>query len=302
VVGQNATAPYCYMSGMDVCAKTGTTSDDADRWLCGFTKYYSAATWFGYDKNRESVPYFWRNPAGSIWSNVMKNIHKDKAKVRFTRPNSGVVWGKVCLDSGMIATDLCTRTQSVPYISGTVPSSCNAHTKITICTETGKIANEFCTKKEEKVYLQKPLTEQTSAWVTKYDEGVFDIPTETCAVHTKKQVPMISIVGKKEADAKTALTAIKLAVKIEYAEDKTKDNGIVIKQSVAAGTLVDEGTTITITINKKTLPTATTMPKPTTTTKPTSTNVPKPTATTTPKPATTVTPTVAPTIKPTVGT
>jgi len=305
VVGQNATASYCAISGMDVCAKTGTTSDDADRWLCGFTEYYSAATWFGYDENRESVKGFWRNPAGSIWSNVMKNIHTDKAKVRFTRPNSGVVWGKVCLDSGMIATDLCTRTQSVPYVSGTVPSQCTIHTKLTICTETGKVANEFCTHKEEKIYLQKPLTEQTSAWTTTYDEGVFvDIPTEVCAVHTKKKQTMINIVGIKESEAKKKLEAMNLKVVVEYKEDKTKDNGVVIKQSVANKAIVDEGTTITITVNKKNevtpkptstvKPITTATPKPTSTNKPTTTETPKPTTTVTSTPKATTTPSVTP--------
>lgn len=50
------TATYCGISGMSVAAKTGTTDDDYDRWLCGFTPYYTAATWFGYDKN-ETVRY-----------------------------------------------------------------------------------------------------------------------------------------------------------------------------------------------------------------------------------------------------
>ena len=294
VIGQNATAPYCSISGMDVCAKTGTTSDDADRWLCGFTEHYSAATWFGYDQNRESVPYFWRNPAGSIWSNVMKNIHTDKAKVRFTRPNSGVVWGKVCLDSGLIATDLCTRTQSVPYVTGTVPSQCNSHIKLTICTDTGNIANEYCTHKEERTYLQQPLTEQTAAWSTKYDAGVFYVPGETCTVHIKKQQTMVSVLGKKEADAKKVLANLNLNVKVETTEDKKKDNGVVVKQSVEAGKLVDEGTTIIITVNKKTETTT----KPTATVKPTT--KPSPTATTKPAvtPTETSTPTVNPTTKP----
>ncbi|MBR6504861.1 MAG: transglycosylase domain-containing protein [Clostridia bacterium] len=300
VTGAHSTASYCAISGMDVCAKTGTTSDDADRWLCGFTKYYSAATWFGYDENRETVPYFSRNPAGSIFSNVMKGIHTDKQKVRFTKP-SGIVLGKVCLDSGLIATDACTRTQSVPYKNGTVPTQCNSHTKLMICTETGKIANEYCVNKEEKTYLQKPLTEQTTAWVTKYDEGVFyDIPTEVCNIHTKKQQTVVNVVGKKEAEAKTALTALNIIVKEEYAEDKEKDNGIVLKQSIVAGTLVDEGTTITITVNKKSTPTVTTTAKPTATTKPTSSPTAKPTSNPTAKPTAEAKPTatIVPTTKP----
>ena len=37
---------------------------------------------------------------------------------------------------------------------------------------------------------------------------------------------------------------------VEYTEDKTKSNGVVIKQSIDSGKEVDEGTSITITVNK----------------------------------------------------
>ena len=72
----SGTATYCAISGMDVGAKTGTTNGSKDRWLCGFSPYYSAATWFGYDQPEEII---WpgRNPAGQIWSNIMKDIHKN---------------------------------------------------------------------------------------------------------------------------------------------------------------------------------------------------------------------------------
>ena len=49
-VKSGGTATYCAIRGMDVAAKTGTTDDDYDRWLCGFTPYYSGACWFGYDQ------------------------------------------------------------------------------------------------------------------------------------------------------------------------------------------------------------------------------------------------------------
>ena len=34
VVGSNGTATYCKINGVDVAAKTGTTDDNFDRWLC----------------------------------------------------------------------------------------------------------------------------------------------------------------------------------------------------------------------------------------------------------------------------
>lgn len=67
---KSGTATYCAISGMDVAAKTGTTDNNYDRWLCGFTPYYSAACWFGYD-NQEEVIWSGTNPAGQIWDAIM---------------------------------------------------------------------------------------------------------------------------------------------------------------------------------------------------------------------------------------
>ena len=51
VVGANGTATYCSISGIDTAAKTGTTNENYDRWLCGFTPYYTAVCWYGFDMN-----------------------------------------------------------------------------------------------------------------------------------------------------------------------------------------------------------------------------------------------------------
>lgn len=65
-----------------------------------------------------------------------------------------------------------------------------------------------------------------------------------------KQVTMIDVTGKSEADAKSALKKLGLVVNVGYSEDSSKDNGIVLKQTVEVGKVVDEGTTVTITVNK----------------------------------------------------
>ncbi|HPB16686.1 MAG TPA: transglycosylase domain-containing protein, partial [Clostridia bacterium] len=37
---------------ISVAGKTGTTSDYLDKWFCGFTPYYTAAVWYGYDNKQ----------------------------------------------------------------------------------------------------------------------------------------------------------------------------------------------------------------------------------------------------------
>ena len=66
-----------------------------------------------------------------------------------------------------------------------------------------------------------------------------------------KQVNVISVIGQDEATAKTNLSNLGLKVNVSYEQDNSKDNGVVLKQSIDSGKTVDEGTTITITVNKK---------------------------------------------------
>ena len=64
-----------------------------------------------------------------------------------------------------------------------------------------------------------------------------------------KQIDMISVIGKNETDAKKALQDLGLKVNVTYSSS-TSDNGKVAKQSIDANKVVDEGTTITLTVNK----------------------------------------------------
>ena len=61
---------------------------------------------------------------------------------------------------------------------------------------------------------------------------------------------MPNVLGKKEADAKSALEAKNLVVKVEYKENTDKENGEVLEQSIKSGENIDEGTEVTITVNK----------------------------------------------------
>lgn len=66
----------------------------------------------------------------------------------------------------------------------------------------------------------------------------------------KSSVP--SIIGKSEDDAKKTLTDLGLQVTVANDEDSSKENGVVLKQSIDAGKEVEQGSSITITVNKLT--------------------------------------------------
>ena len=122
VEGSNGTAKYCKIDGMDVAAKTGTTNDNYDKWLCGFTTYYTAVTWYGYDVN-ETVSYKGKSPAVLLWSAVMKDIHSGLEKTTFSIP-SGVKKAEICAKTGNVATSKCENTYTEYFLSGTVPDQC----------------------------------------------------------------------------------------------------------------------------------------------------------------------------------
>ena len=126
-VKTGGTATYCAIPGVDVAAKTGTTDNSYDRWLCGFTPYYSAATWYGYD-NSETV-YFSGNPAGQIWDAVMTDIHQGLPSATFTRPE-GIVDAKVCRRTGCLASSRCTDTYMEIFTQDNMPETCQSHSTV----------------------------------------------------------------------------------------------------------------------------------------------------------------------------
>ena len=66
-----------------------------------------------------------------------------------------------------------------------------------------------------------------------------------------KQVNVVSVIGQDEETAKQTLQGLGLVVeKVNYSKDKTQTNGVVLEQSISSGTTVDEGSKITLTVNK----------------------------------------------------
>ena len=246
VTGSAGTARLCAISGMDVAAKTGTTTSFCDYWLCGFTPYYAAATWFGYDYN-ETVN-MGDNQAKIIWAAIMSDIHEDLESAEFEKPDN-IVTAKICLDSGKVATDECTHVYTEEFVSGTVPEKCDGHKTVDICSETKKLATEYCPKTEKKTYLSTPDKEINPSWKTNAGSKYQEI-TETCDKHTEATmaISVTNVVGKTEAQARQELSA--LNIKVVYQSDSGKENGIVLAQSISAGTSVKKGETITLTVNQ----------------------------------------------------
>lgn len=188
---------YAGISGISVGVKTGTTNDDYDRWFCGFTPYYTAATWVGYDEN-EYVSYNGNNPAGKIWDGVMEVIHQGMQSAKFsdTRPNS-VTTATICKCSGKLATEACkndprgSQVYTEYFLKGTVPTeTCDCHVKVKLCKTSGLIAGEYCPENEieEKTFITRPETE-TGNWQKASDAKYMLTIKDTCSKHLKPIEP-----------------------------------------------------------------------------------------------------------------
>ena len=192
------TATACTISGMDVAAKTGTTNSNHDKWLCGFTPYYTAATWYGYD-TQTPIPSGARSNAITIWDSVMTKIHKNLKSARFDKPDD-IITVAVCKDSGLRATETCkndprgSRVYTEYFDKGTAPTkSCPCHVEAEICKTTNKVAGEFCLNKEKGIYITRAT--DSKAW-EKAKDAEYMLTEETCDVcKADTTAPIINIIG-----------------------------------------------------------------------------------------------------------
>jgi len=133
-------------------------------------------------------------------------------------------------------------------------------------TEKTKVPNVKGKEKDEAVQLiedaklKAEIVEETSKTVK---EGYVisqetDANTEVNAGDTLKihvstgteKATVPGVVGKSQDEAKKALQDLGFVVTVTNAEDSSKENGAVLKQSLDEGQSVEKGSAITITVNK----------------------------------------------------
>lgn len=130
--------------GMSIAGKTGTTSSYRDVWFAGYTPYYTATTWTGYDNNEIMHDSAEKNLSKTMWRAVMSKIHENLPNKEFTKPD-GIVTASVCEYSGKLpVAGICTPHTEY-FAEGTVPTeTCDAHYAGTVCAATGLPADPAC--------------------------------------------------------------------------------------------------------------------------------------------------------------
>lgn len=107
-------------TGMPVAGKTGTTSDYNDVWFAGYTPYYTAAIWAGYDGNQKlSKESNGRTFHQNLWRRIMQRIHEELPVKEFTMPSS-VQEATICTRTGLLAGSKC-PTVTEYFATSTIP-------------------------------------------------------------------------------------------------------------------------------------------------------------------------------------
>lgn len=196
-VVNGGTGSSARFSGMSIAGKTGTTSENYDRYFVGYTPYYAAAVWCGY-KKPERISYS-GNPSITMWKKVMEKVHAELPNKKFSTPSSGLTQLTVCKDSGMLAGEACyadprqDRVTTVTVAAGTGPTeTCTMHVIRDYCRDGQSLAGEHCPESsvEQRAFLDHTRTD--------YGEGIVAADNEyllstveakgSCQVHTSAPV------------------------------------------------------------------------------------------------------------------
>ena len=183
--GPGSTSTRAKLENMSCAGKSGTTTGNNDIWFVGFTPYYTAGIWSGYDLNQklsshtEGTSYH-----KDIWRKIMTRVHEGMSDPGFTVPDS-VETASICRKSGKLAIpgvcDHDPRGNAIYteyFAKGTVPTeSCNVHTTVTVCAESGMLPTEFCPEKISRVCITLPAGETGET-----DDSYFAIPGY-CPIH-----------------------------------------------------------------------------------------------------------------------
>lgn len=167
--------------GITTAGKTGTSGDNKDKWYCGFTGYYTAAVWCGFDDPEVIKTISVSNPAAYLFKKVLGPIHSGKSDILLYSGNR-MQSVNICLSSGKIATDACMHdirlssplnpadfivtSLSAVYPEDMPKETCDKHVMVSYCSG-GGVATQWCQNfaqvDKSVVLTQKSLVKMTQS-------------------------------------------------------------------------------------------------------------------------------------------
>jgi len=139
----------------DTAGKTGTSGNNKDKLFVGYTPYYTAGIWCGYE-NGEAIGRLTKNQL-VIWDEIMTQIHEetvtDIEKKHFS--DEGLVFLPYCKDSGKLYSENCLydprgdRMEYGYFAKENIPKDvCTTHVLVYYDTEGKGIAHRGCPKED----------------------------------------------------------------------------------------------------------------------------------------------------------
>lgn len=181
-------------SDMAVAGKTGTTSNNYDFWFCGYTPYYTASIWTGYDYNTsfENEDDYHK----LIWAKIMDQIiDTQQQEIRDFDTCDGIQTATICAKSGKLpVSGVCSQDpeknmERIEYFeAGTEPTeSCDTHIVVTLCSKSNRVSRRFCPEDllYQRVFRLRPDGSSGVTDDTPYCLN-FDIDTYKCNIHTRQ--------------------------------------------------------------------------------------------------------------------
>ncbi|MFV0465209.1 MAG: transglycosylase domain-containing protein [Lachnospiraceae bacterium] len=180
--------------GMSIAGKTGTTTKNRDALFAGYTPYYTAVVWGGYDDNTPQSSGTTSYPK-KIWRAVMSRLHENLAEEDFVQPD-GLIEASVCKKSGKLPLPgICeadprgSQVITEYFAEGSVPTeTCDHHVALTVCSETHLPINPFCPTPVVQIFMTgtEPGSADSSLELT--DE----IKNSICPLHAAPPVVVIT--------------------------------------------------------------------------------------------------------------
>ncbi|MFA7636273.1 MAG: PBP1A family penicillin-binding protein [Monoglobales bacterium] len=120
------------LSGRQSAGKTGSTNEDKDRWYMGYTTYYTAGVWYGYDIAKTLPYYATRQVPHKLWKSVMNKIHADLPVQNFDGIDYTVPAPQqyyLCEETGLVATENCPSKRAVSKEETDNLETCTLHSE-----------------------------------------------------------------------------------------------------------------------------------------------------------------------------
>lgn len=155
------------VANMTVAGKTGTTTDNMDVWISGYTPYYTGSVWLGFDNNNKQLSDAEQSTHSVIFSKIMTKVHEGLENKPIMDKPEDIIEVTVCSQSGKLPNPgMCDHTLYTEFFAkGTEPTTyCDVHMSGGIICQTDHIlATQYCPYKGTGTIVTLP-EEDPALW------------------------------------------------------------------------------------------------------------------------------------------